>query len=66
MPAPNRTHLARDVFTAFAAGDRERIEALLAPSLTFHAPPDPTSIAPATSRDAGQDRGTGACSTSSG
>jgi ketosteroid isomerase-like protein len=41
MPAPNRTHLARDVFTAFAAGDRERIEALLAPSLTFHAPPDP-------------------------
>jgi ketosteroid isomerase-like protein len=41
MPAPNRTHLARDVFTAFAAGDRERIEALLAPGLTFHAPPDP-------------------------
>jgi ketosteroid isomerase-like protein len=41
MPAPNRTDLARDVFTAFAAGDRERIEALLAPSLTFHAPPDP-------------------------
>jgi len=32
MPAPKRTDLARDVFTAFAAGDRERIEALLAPA----------------------------------
>jgi ketosteroid isomerase-like protein len=41
MQAPNRTRLARDVFAAFAAGDRERIEALLAPGLSFHAPPDP-------------------------
>ena len=39
--ATNRTDLARDVFKAFAAGDRERIESLLAPSLSFHAPPDP-------------------------
>ena len=41
MSATNRTDLARDVFEAFAAGDRERIESLLAPSLSFHAPPDP-------------------------
>ena len=41
MSATNRTELARDVFRAFAAGDRERIESLLAPSLSFHSPPDP-------------------------
>ena len=41
MSATDRTGLARDVFKAFAAGDRERIESLLAPSLSFHAPPDP-------------------------
>ena len=41
MSATNRTDLARDVFKAFAAGDRERIESLLAPSLSFHSPPDP-------------------------
>jgi hypothetical protein len=31
MPASNRTDLARNVFTAFAAADRETIEALFAP-----------------------------------
>jgi ketosteroid isomerase-like protein len=41
MAATNRTDLARDVFQAFAAGDRERIESLLAANLRFHAPPDP-------------------------
>jgi ketosteroid isomerase-like protein len=41
MSATNRTDLTREVFRAFAAGDRERIESLLAPSLRFHAPPDP-------------------------
>jgi ketosteroid isomerase-like protein len=41
MTAPTRTDLARDVFVAFAEGDRERIETLLARDLTFHAPPDP-------------------------
>jgi ketosteroid isomerase-like protein len=41
MPATNRPDLARDVFTAFAAGDRERIESLLALDFSFHAPPDP-------------------------
>ena len=29
------------MFKAFASGDRERIESLLAPSLSFHSPPDP-------------------------
>ena len=41
MPALSRMDLARDVFTAFAEADRERIESLLAPDLSFHAPPDP-------------------------
>ena len=41
MSATDRTALTRDVFEAFAAGDRERIEALLAPGLSFHSPPDP-------------------------
>ena len=41
MPATNRADLAREVYSAFAAGDRERIESLLAPGLRFHAPPDP-------------------------
>ena len=66
MSATNRTDLARDVFTAFAAGDRERIESLLAPSLSFHAPRTPTSIGPATSRDAGRDPEARARSTSPG
>jgi hypothetical protein len=41
MAATNGTDLALGVFEAYAAGDRERIESLLAPSLRFHAPPDP-------------------------
>ena len=41
MPPTSRTELAHDMFAAFAAGDRARIESLLAPSLRFHAPPDP-------------------------
>jgi ketosteroid isomerase-like protein len=41
MPTTDRTDLAREVFTAFATGDREKIESLLAPGLRFHSPPDP-------------------------
>jgi ketosteroid isomerase-like protein len=41
MSTSDRAALARAVFTAFAAGDREGIEALLGPGLRFHAPPDP-------------------------
>lgn len=41
MATADRTALARDVFLAFAAGDREQIESLLASDFRFHSPPDP-------------------------
>jgi ketosteroid isomerase-like protein len=37
----DRLQLARDSYAAFAAGDRARMEALLADDFTFSAPPDP-------------------------
>jgi ketosteroid isomerase-like protein len=37
----SRTDLAKGVYEAFAAGDREAIERLLADDFEFHAPPDP-------------------------
>jgi ketosteroid isomerase-like protein len=37
----DRVALAADLYRAFAAGDRERAEALLAPGFRFHSPPDP-------------------------
>ena len=37
----NRVEIARDLYRAFAAGDREAIERILAPNLRFHSPPDP-------------------------
>ena len=37
----DRQQLVRDNYEAFASGDRERVEALLAEDLRFHAPPDP-------------------------
>ena len=33
--------LAREMYEAFAAGDRETVERLLAEDFTFHSPPDP-------------------------
>jgi len=36
-----RTHIARDVYEAFAAGDRETVERHYAANFTFSAPPDP-------------------------
>jgi len=33
--------LARESYGAYASGDRERIEELMAPDLVFHSPPDP-------------------------
>ena len=33
--------LAKEVYEAFAAGDRDAIEGLLADDFTFHSPPDP-------------------------
>jgi len=39
--APDRLALARASYEAFAAGDRDAIERLLAPDLRFSSPPDP-------------------------
>jgi ketosteroid isomerase-like protein len=33
--------LAREIYEAFAAGDRATVERLLADDFTFHSPPDP-------------------------
>ena len=37
----SRLQLARQVYEAFAAGDRDAIERLLSDDFAFHAPPDP-------------------------
>ena len=37
----DRLQLARDCYEAYASGDRERIEELMAPDLAFFSPPDP-------------------------
>jgi ketosteroid isomerase-like protein len=37
----DRTQLARDMYTAFAAADRDAAEALLADDFEFSSPPDP-------------------------
>jgi ketosteroid isomerase-like protein len=37
----DRTEIARSVYRAFAAGEREVVEALFAPDFSFHSPPDP-------------------------
>jgi ketosteroid isomerase-like protein len=37
----SRTDLAKAVYEAFAAGDRNAVERLLADDFEFHAPPDP-------------------------
>lgn len=42
MPAQvNRLDIARTVYTAFAGGEREVIEEILAPDFRFYSPPDP-------------------------
>jgi ketosteroid isomerase-like protein len=41
MPAKDRIQLARDMYAAFAAGDRDTVEQLLADDFAFHSPPDP-------------------------
>lgn len=41
MSGQDRKELARGLFAAFAAGDRDVVEALLADDFAFHAPPDP-------------------------
>ena len=37
----DRRQLARELYEAFAAGDREVVERLLADDFTFYSPPDP-------------------------
>jgi ketosteroid isomerase-like protein len=37
----DRLKTARDMYTAFAAGDRERLEATITDDFTFSSPPDP-------------------------
>ena len=41
VPGTDRKALARQVYEAFAAADRDLIERLLADDFEFHAPPDP-------------------------
>jgi ketosteroid isomerase-like protein len=38
---PDRTQLARDLYGAFAAGNRGAVESLLADDFTFYSPADP-------------------------
>jgi ketosteroid isomerase-like protein len=38
---PDRSQLARDMYLAFASGDRDTIERMLADDFTFSSPPDP-------------------------
>jgi ketosteroid isomerase-like protein len=37
----DRIEVARSLYRAFAAGERERVEELLAPGFAFHSPADP-------------------------
>ncbi|MGA9876778.1 MAG: nuclear transport factor 2 family protein [Solirubrobacteraceae bacterium] len=39
--SPDRTNIARTVYRAFAAGERQVIEGLFAPDFVFFSPPDP-------------------------
>jgi ketosteroid isomerase-like protein len=41
MSATDRLQVARDMYAAFAGGDRDTVEQILADDFTFHAPPDP-------------------------
>jgi ketosteroid isomerase-like protein len=41
MSGADRIRLAKDMYVAFAAGDRATVERLLAEDFAFHAPPDP-------------------------
>ena len=42
MASADLTNLARESYRAFARGDREAVDALLADDLTFSSPPDPS------------------------
>jgi ketosteroid isomerase-like protein len=41
MADADRKQLARDIYRAYASGDRAVVERLMADDLVFHSPPDP-------------------------
>jgi ketosteroid isomerase-like protein len=41
MSSINRVEIAHSMYRAFAAAEREVVEAAFAPNLAFHSPPDP-------------------------
>lgn len=41
MSGNDRVDIAREMYEAFAAGDRATVERLLSPDFTFSSPPDP-------------------------
>jgi ketosteroid isomerase-like protein len=41
MSVTDRIQLAKNMYVAFAVGDRDTVERLLADDFAFHAPPDP-------------------------
>ena len=42
MPQDDQVEAAREMYRAFAAGDRDTVERLLSYDFTFSSPPDPT------------------------
>ena len=61
----SRSDLARELYSAFAAGDRGVVERLLSKDFRFSAPPDPLLDRVATSSDVGPVRAQISCSISS-
>ena len=59
MAADDRREIARQMYLAFAAGDRSFFEQRLSDQFTFSSPPDP-SLRQTTSQTAGQSHVTGA------
>ena len=41
MPTPDRSQLAREIYRAFAGGERDVVDALLSEDFSFSSPPDP-------------------------
>jgi ketosteroid isomerase-like protein len=41
MPTSDRVQTARDMYNAYASGDRSIVEAALSDEFTFYSPPDP-------------------------
>lgn len=63
MPANDRVQTAREIYGAYASGDRSVVEEVLSEDFTFYTP---ASTARPTSSDAGRTPGTWRHSTSCG